>query len=936
MRKSKNKRHIHIWLVMLSFVVLLTQQAASVLPMASAEEAFETFETFEAVEDENDNVQSYEGFNEENDGESYVEDDSAAYDGFEEVPSAEDDYSEDVPPTAESYEEIPADETPVQEDSFEETGFVPSGNDDFELVQTGEQNTAQEDLPSVQETEIVQTDTAVPVAVIHEETDIWQDPAVESTQTETQPVSAEEHTVSFGGDTVVDTLVKICVIHKGVGTPLSGARMQLLDGEKNPVKEWVSSEAAFEVTGLMTEKKYIIHEISAPEGYFPSQDVELWLDEDGKVDSTLTTAKGVKGEDATILIENRAKDEAASLTVNKFLKLADEETGEEIDYVSEEDLTFYVALFGSIDEDGCPTDMLEGSQKAITFSGTSLESVTYDNLDPGSVVYLAEVKEDGSYYDLRPNEQDYFVPSYLLYDALCEEIEIEEGENEFDLTNYYGMLIPGDDLTCTLSLTKKVLSQDGEEIACDDVFYAGIFEDAEHTILASDTLVEKNIVEFAMDGESSVTTDIEVYLSEENSTAELYVTETDEAGTPFVPDMYELDVDADSVVFDLEEEETQKEMILSNTLLSGEVNEEITGSLIVRKNLVMIDDDGELEMNEPIAARDVSFYVALFTDAELTEPVENSVHEISYDNQDSSSTIYDNLSEGTYYLAEVNKDGQPISGDDLEGMVYFPSYELDGESIEVNISAGETEEAEFENIFFDLPENFFFSLELDVTLGLYNSEEKPLASNDTFYAGIFRIDEDGELVLANEGVADEDKKVLDDILTFDLGGNSETTVSMLIATTLEELEEGVTYYILETDETGTLVGDDFAYQVDISEEGEVFFNTENLNQSVTIKNIALPVPTTTPVPVTATPTPTPVITFWPVFTPTPGSGTVVTAVTVAPNTAQTQNVTTNTTGTTNTTVPVRTADDSRTGLYVLILCAAAGTILILGRIRRTR
>ena len=96
------------------------------------------------------------------------------------------------------------------------------------------------------------------------------------------------------------------------------------------------------------------------------------------------------------------------------------------------------------------------------------------------------------------------------------------------------------------------LSVDGEELPSDEIFFAGIFDDAELTVLSR--MVEEPILALLMDGESSTSamTNVQIVPGE---TVTLYITEVDEEGNPVSEDpdfVYEVTVDQDSVSIDMD------------------------------------------------------------------------------------------------------------------------------------------------------------------------------------------------------------------------------------------------------------------------------------------------------------------------------------------------------------------------------------------------
>lgn len=63
--------------------------------------------------------------------------------------------------------------------------------------------------------------------------------------------------------------------------PLSGAKMQILDSDKNVVEEWITDGTTHVIRGkLIYGKTYTLHEAAAPTGYYTAEDMEFSLGKD--------------------------------------------------------------------------------------------------------------------------------------------------------------------------------------------------------------------------------------------------------------------------------------------------------------------------------------------------------------------------------------------------------------------------------------------------------------------------------------------------------------------------------------------------------------------------------------------------------------------------------------------------------------------------------
>ena len=108
----------------------------------------------------------------------------------------------------------------------------------------------------------------------------------------------EDHKVkvigqSTDGDTIVkdgkvimtDKKTKVIFSKQDVdGTEIAGAKIQILDEKGKPVDSWTSVEGeSHELEGLVTGKKYTMHEVSAPDGFTVTTDIIFTIDTDGTV-----------------------------------------------------------------------------------------------------------------------------------------------------------------------------------------------------------------------------------------------------------------------------------------------------------------------------------------------------------------------------------------------------------------------------------------------------------------------------------------------------------------------------------------------------------------------------------------------------------------------------------------------------------------------------
>lgn len=328
------------------------------------------------------------------------------------------------------------------------------------------------------------------------------------------------------------------------------------------------------------------------------------------------------------------------------------------------------------------------------------------------------------------------------------------------------------------------------------------------------------------------------------------------------------------------------EAVICEVSMVDEREEVTPGSLIVTKHLVDFSD------NE-ISSKDGVFYVALFADEGRTERI-SGVKALEYHGQSTASVVFSNLEIGkSYFVGETDMFGNPLEEVEVGKVICVPFFP---DVYEVTPTETEPEHLfEFDNMFGELPDGYYYVGKLTVTKKVLKGTE-PLNSNAVYYAAVF---EDKEL-----------KSRVGDVLTLDMAGGSETTVTVDVP--IGDTEEAAqTYYVAETDKNGTPLdtAKNLAFAVSI-DQAELTMSLKDSEKSVVITN-TFPLDTPTPTPgVTQTITPT----VTPEATPTvptgSGGGTGTTG------------------GGGSSTQQVRTGDDTPIGMFVIILGAAVILICI--------
>ncbi len=120
-----------------------------------------------------------------------------------------------------------------------------------------------------------------------------------------------------------------------------------------------------------------------------------------------------------------------------------------------------------------------------------------------------------------------------------------------------------------------------------------------------------------------------------------------------------------------------------------------------------------------LGLRDAAFYVVIFADADLTQPVCDPL-ELSFSVDSAVSNItLEGLTPGTYYVAETDASGKVVEDGSFEGGIYTVHYFSDRQAVTVSERSKDVEFA-FENQFATLPDEMFYQ-----DLGLPEGETEP-------------------------------------------------------------------------------------------------------------------------------------------------------------------------------------------------------------------
>ena len=530
--------------------------------------------------------------------------------------------------------------------------------------------------------------------------------------------------------------------------------------------------------------------------------------------------------------------------------------------VKSEDLTGAVTFTNTY---SASADLELKAQKSMKVEAEQLGTFEFELKDAdGKVIETVKNDEKGaiSFSKLSYTEKD--AGKTFTY-TVNEKLPSEADTYVYDKTVYTVTVNVEDNRDGTLKLTTKVNGEDYTETAMkfvNDTTKVTISKVDDTTLkaLAGAKLQvvddqDKVVEEWTSDGTPHVIT------------AKLVLGKTYKLVEAEAPSGYEI---AEPITFTVDADDTKNAVEMKDAMTKSK-----TAAIEITK---------ELKLNDALAgAKDMTFYAALFADAECTIPA-SDVKALEFKNASSSTVTFTNLDLGrTYYVSETDVTGKAIdSGMTPDEKVYVPVYPQ-GQAITVT-EDGAKSSITFENQFSEWPDGFYKIATLNVTKKLLGADGNALESDEIFYAGIFDDKECTTLSTRTEK----------NILTLDLAGGStvsESTQAVVIP------DESFTLYVAETDAEGNLVGgtDGFRYAVTV-ENGNVLFDENNLNAEVTIINQEQP---------EATPTVTPEETITP--TPTPGTST-----------------------------GVKTGDDTPIGFYMALLFVAALAIEETTRRRRKK
>ena len=680
-------------------------------------------------------------------------------------------------------------------------------------------------------------------------------------------------TTDENGNTVLlvedaKTEIHVSKVDIASGEELEGATIQILDKDGNVVEEWTSTKEAHVITGLNTGETYTLRETVAPEGYNVTTDTTFTIDETGKVTYSGSTTTDENGN--TVLLVEDARNE---IHVSKV----DIASGEELEG----------AHIQILDKDGNVVEEWDSTKEAHVITGlksgeeyTLRETVapegyaittdtTFTIDETGKVTYTGTTTtdENGNTVLLVEDAKTEIRVSKTDIDAGDElegaHIQILDKDGnvveEWDSTDE-AHVVTGLKTSETYTL-KETVAPDGYTITSETTFT--IDETGKVTYSGTTTTDENgNTVLLVEDAATEVrVSKVDIDSGEELEGAHIQI--LDEDGNVVV------EWDSTKVVHEVMGLKTGVTYTLKETVApegykitaettftideTGKVTYSGTTTTDENGNIVMLvqdskkDESGSLQVTKhltteegEIFARDQVFYVQLFYDEECTEPA-SEILPLEFKNASASTVTFEGLEPGrTYYVKEVNAEGEPIEVGTVNDKVFVVNFE--NNEVTISTDANGTQRVEFNNEFVEIPDGFYRNGEIEVTKNVLTSAGAAKNSNETFYVGFF---DDKELTQLSEVVEYP-------ILALEMGGGSTVTNSTKI-----QVAPGKSYtlYVAEVDEDGNPVSNSpsFAYTV-TTDKDSVTITEESLKASVTITNKEKGVTVTPTSGPTATPT----------------------------------------------------------------------------------
>ena len=254
------------------------------------------------------------------------------------------------------------------------------------------------------------------------------------------------------------------------------------------------------------------------------------------------------------------------------------------------------------------------------------------------------------------------------------------------------------------------------------------------------------------------------------------------------------------------------------------------GSIQVTKALKYNNNGTLLETT----AEDASFDIGLFMDSQgqYRYSGDNWRQTVTIRGTSSNTVTFENLpvTSKPYYIFELDENGEaiPYSADLTNteaGNMFTVMAGEDaqasnaGEAPEIILDTNANASATISNVYGDLPEGYYVTGRITLTKSVMDSGNM-ITSDDTFYAGIFTVDAQGN-------VADNPTDVVK------LNNNGTVTVEVPLGGTSGT--EQITYAVMETDKNGKLI-DKATFPYTVTGEGNVTLSMDQTTGEVNIVN----------------------------------------------------------------------------------------------------
>ena len=513
--------------------------------------------------------------------------------------------------------------------------------------------------------------------------------------------------------TIIDSLtnentLKVAVVDAdATSTYLSGAEFVIMDEDGSLLKDangnpftFISENKVIQLnldTSLNLAdsdlQSFRLVEIKTKSGYqftdFSEAVISISRDDDGNI--SLVLPEGSKyTKDGVLTFKNRKEPTGAagtiSVTVRNYFDSdpTDEEPGTQI--YATNGATYYVALFSDADKTNRVSDVktvkIKKGYKSATVAFKKLISGTY---------YVGETDEYGNVIgDIADPKQasDDFYAEFVHNGKKTSKVVIkvdEESQTAADtevvnLNNQYFKLLPGFTYTAAFTVTKVVKDSDGSELLSNNTFYVGVYTKNSSGKYA---YIGKKAIK--MGGASQKTVTIELPMSASVKEKSVMVKEVDSKGNEVKSgEAYDIKVEPGEIVLKRGDTETPS-VTITNTKVKGSTEDTETedpGDLG--------DGKAELKLTKKVIYKDTAirvnsvYYIGIFDDAGLKNLRYKKAMTFS-NASELTATLKINLNklssrEITFYFAEVDEQGKPLSG----GKTFGYDISLNKKSVTLN------------------------------------------------------------------------------------------------------------------------------------------------------------------------------------------------------------------------------------------------------------